>query len=82
MSEIFFAFRSRTDAIKFYEELQTYKISSKIINTPSSAGLGCGLSVKVLKKYMTGALPILDRMRLNTFAGIFEIGKGGAAIRI
>ena len=52
MREFFIAFRSRSDAMRFYEEAVSYRLPARIINTPSSAGAGCGLSVKMLVKNM------------------------------
>lgn len=52
---IFVAFRSRAEAVRFYEELASYRISGRLINTPSSAKVGCGLSVKLFAKDMQQA---------------------------
>ena len=41
MREFFVAFRSRSDALRFFEEISSYRVPAKIINTPSSAGVGC-----------------------------------------
>ncbi|HIU21917.1 MAG TPA: DUF3343 domain-containing protein [Candidatus Limadaptatus stercorigallinarum] len=82
MREFFIAFRSRSDAMRFYEELATYRIPARIINTPSSAGTGCGLSVKLLVKNLGQARAVLERMRLTSAVGFFYITESGAARRM
>lgn len=74
MREFYVAFRSRSDAMRYYEELATYRIPARIINTPSSAGAGCGLSVKLLAKHLSAAKTVLERMRLSSAIGFFEYG--------
>ena len=75
MREFFIAFRSRSEAIAFYEALLGYRIACKIINTPSSAKVGCGLSVKLFKK-------VLERGRFNSAIGFYYFSTNGSAIRI
>ena len=82
MREFFVAFRSRSDALRFYEEISTYRVPAKLINTPSSAGVGCGLSVKLLAKSMGDARRGLERMRLGSVIGFFRIAENGAAVRM
>ena len=79
MREFFVAFRSRSDALRFYEEISTYRVPAKLINTPSSAGVGCGLSVKLLAKSMGDARRVLERMRLGSVIGFF---RGWSAIKL
>lgn len=82
MREFFIAFRSRSDAMRYYEEVATYRLPARIINTPSSAGTGCGLSVKMLLKNLGQARAVLERMRLNSVIGFFYITESGAARRM
>ena len=82
MREFFIAFRSRSDAMRFYEELTTYRIPARIINTPSSAGVGCGLSVKLLAKNLQQAKIVLERSRLASAIGFFYFAENGSARRM
>ncbi len=82
MREFFIPFRSRSEAIRFYESLLSYNISCKVINTPSSAGVGCGLSVKLFAKDMSQAKAVLARGRFVSAVGIFYFSQNGAAIRL
>lgn len=82
MREFFIAFRSRSDAIRFYEELTTYRIPARIINTPSSAGVGCGLSVKLLAKNLQQVKIVLERSRLASAIGFFYFAENGSARRM
>ena len=74
MREFYVAFRSRSDAMRYYEELATYRIPARIINPPSSAGGGCGLSVKLLAEHLWATRTVLERMGLSSVIGFFEYG--------
>lgn len=82
MREFFIAFRSRQEAVRFFEELINYHISAKLINTPSSAGIGCGLSVKLFAKDMNMARVILMRGRYGSAIGFYYFGASGNIIRM
>lgn len=82
MREFFVAFRSRSDAMRFYEEVRTYRLPARIINTPASAGTGCGLSVKMLVKNLGQARVVLERMRCDSVIGFFGIVENGSARRL
>ena len=82
MREFFVAFRSRSDAMRFYEEVRTYRLPARIINPPASAGTGCGLSVKMLVKNLGQARVVLERMRCDSVIGFFGIVENGAARRL
>lgn len=82
MREFFIPFRSRSEAIRFYEALSGYGIACKIVNTPSSARVGCGLSVKLFARDMSLAKTVLARGRYQSAAGIYYFSQNGAAIKI
>ena len=82
MREFFIAFRSRSEAISFYEALLGYRITCKLINTPSSAKVGCGLSVKLFAKDMPQAKKVLERGRFSSAVGYFYFSANGTAIRL
>ncbi len=82
MREFFIAFRSRSEAVRFYEELITYRIACRLINTPSSARIGCGLSVKLFAKDMSQANAILQRGRYNSAIGLYYFSQNGSVIRM
>ena len=82
MREFFVAFRSRAEAIRFYEALLVYRINSKVINTPSSAGVGCGLSVKLFAKDMRQAKIVLERGRYTSVIGFYYFSQSGSAIKL
>lgn len=81
MREFFIPFRSRSEAIRFYEALLGYGVTCKVINTPSSAKVGCGLSVKLFSRDMNAAKIVLARGRYQSAVGIFYFSQSGAAIR-
>lgn len=82
MREFFIAFRLRSEAISFYEALLGYRIVCKVINTPSSAKVGCGLSIKLFAKDMQLAKRVLERGRFNSAIGFYYFSTNGNAIRI
>ena len=82
MREFFIAFRSRSEAIAFYEALHSYRITCKLINTPSSAKVGCGLSVKLFARDMPQAKKVLERGRFGSAVGYFYFSSNGTAIRV
>lgn len=47
MNDIIVVFRSRSDALSFNSRLRSYGVSGKVVNTPRSLSLSCGLSVRV-----------------------------------
>ena len=82
MREFFVAFRSRAEAIRFYESLVGYHINCKVINTPSSAGVGCGLSIKLFAKDMRQAKIVIDRGRFASVIGFYYFSTNGTAIKL
>lgn len=82
MREYFIAFRSRSEAVRFYESMLGYRLPVKLINTPSSAGIGCGLSVKFFAKDMQRSQVVLERGHYSTVAGIFYFSAHGGAVRM
>ena len=73
----FFAFRSRANAINFYETLLTNSIKAELINTPSAAQMGCGLSVKIDYEDTAEASLIFSRGYYSTFKGLFTLIEDG-----
>lgn len=82
MREFFIAFRSRQEAVRFFEEMNSYHISVRLINTPSSAGVGCGLSVKLFSKDMQQARVVLARGRYSSAIGFYYFSASGNIIRM
>ena len=67
------AFRSRAETVKFYEYLSAYGVRSEIINTPKEAGVGCGLSVKIIGLNETIIKRAVYSFKSKSFAGIFLV---------
>ena len=82
MREFFIAFRSRSEAIAFYEALLGYRVMCKIITPPSSATVGCGLSVKLFATAMPLAKKVLERGRFNSAIGFYYFSTNGTAIKV
>lgn len=75
-----FAFRSRTNAMKFYENLKREGLRAEIISTPQSLGSGCGLSVKT--NDFTAAKKVLSFGKYSTFTGAYRINEYGGVLNI
>lgn len=73
MEYVVISFRSRSESVRFSEFLRANGVYSEIVNTPKQAGVGCGLSVKVSKKFLgviKKALVVFDG---SSFAGVFSV---------
>lgn len=81
MREFFIAFRSRAEAARYYEQLATYNIPARLINTPSTASIGCGLSVKCLVRNLPMAMNVLERGRYNSVIGRFYLSSDGKSTK-
>lgn len=75
MGEIIIVIKSRSAALRFADELKSYRISCKVINTPKEANVGCGLSIKMFMKDIKKAQMVLQRISVNADA-IFNYENG------
>lgn len=66
-----FVFRSRAQSIDYYNLLRANGISAKLINTPVSLSVGCGLSVSVPPTDVDRAIALSSPRRYSTFMGLF-----------
>lgn len=64
-------FRSRSQTVRFFEELKAYRVPSTVVNTPRELAQGCGLSVRFPAQYENKVLQIQSRLQLSSFVGIF-----------
>ena len=72
MNDIIVVFRSRADALSFNTRLASYGVTGKVVNTPRSLSLSCGLSVRVGGFGRSVATALCPRD-----ATIYEIAKDG-----
>lgn len=82
MTYLIFAFRSRTQSIRFHGELRARGVDAMLINTPRDVSVGCGLSVKLSEQYLSAALGLERSMGLNTFLGAFRVTVNGRTRRV
>ena len=83
MEEYYIAvFKSRTQSIKFYDKLKQKRTNVFIINTPSKANLGCGLSVKFFKENLNCVKNLLALESYYSFAGLFLASGIGNALKL
>lgn len=81
MSYYIAVFKSRSATLNFAKLLKMNNIPCAIINTPSSIGYACGISVKFLSDYFFKVKELLSRQVSTSFDGVFTLdGKG--AVRI
>ena len=76
------AFRSRNQTLMFANILSSYGIRTAVINTPRAVMVSCGISVKFDHINLTKAREVLDRRKLDTFAGFFEISGSYQGLNI
>ena len=77
MIYLIFAFRSRTQSIRFGGELRNAGVNNVLISTPRDVSVGCGLSVKIDERAIGIATAKLHALGLNTFIGAFRITHVG-----
>lgn len=81
MTDILAVFRSRSQAIDCNARLKASGIAANLINTPSEANIGCGLSVKIPPNSLERARFIIKNGRYSAFYGFFRFRNGyGRAI--
>lgn len=68
-------FRSRSASIDFAGRLTDRGIANSLINTPKSANVGCGLSVKFPERNLYTAKQIIARVGYPSFVGFFRYGS-------
>ena len=66
-----FAFRSRHESMNFFDCITSHSVLGKIISTPRSISVGCGLSIKVAVRDIDRTLEILGESEYSTFLGLF-----------
>ncbi len=77
MIYLIFAFRSRTQSIKFSGELRNAGVNNVLISTPREVSVGCGLSVRIDESAIGAATAKLHALDFNTFIGAFRITHAG-----
>lgn len=82
MDYIIVAFRSRNETIQVNRYLSNHGIFCEVVNTPKQAGVGCGLSVKIMPNTFQIVKNIIFSANLKTFAGFFAVSKGIGGIRV
>lgn len=73
MEWVIVAFRSRSHTVKFSNLLTQMGIANQIVNTPKEAGVGCGLSLKINKEYVSVVKGIIMKVGQTSFAGCFLV---------
>lgn len=80
MKYVIFAFSSRAQAMKFYENARRVAPCS-VINTPREASVGCGLSVKTNGEYYAALYSVLTGGGYDSFLGVFAF-DGAKLVRL
>lgn len=75
-----FTFRSRTNALKFSENLKKEGYYAEVVSTPQSIGAGCGLSVKVSD--LNVGKRVLAYGRYSTFMGAYQVKDFNGTLNI
>lgn len=78
MIYLIFAFRSRTQSIRFSGELKAAGVVNTLVSTPREVSVGCGLSVKIGESAIGVAAAKLHTLELNTFIGAFRVTHIGS----
>lgn len=73
MTDIIAIFRSRSQVIDCNQKLKSMGIPSAIINTPTEANIGCGLSLKIPNDSFERVRFVIKNSRYSAFYGFFRI---------
>ncbi len=76
MKHVVFAFSSRNEAMRFFRSVRAFAPCS-LINTPSAARVGCGLSVRAQERYYGELATELARGGYDGFLGAFAADERG-----
>ena len=77
MKYLVISFKSRTSTMEFSKILNSRGINSKIINTPSSIGSSCMLSIQTIPVHYQQVISLIKLVHLQGFLGIYLIEKQG-----
>ena len=72
MTYVLAVFRSRNQAVDFYSKLRSQNVRCTLINTPKSANVGCGLSIKLDVVGLNKAKRIIKISDYSAFFGFFS----------
>jgi hypothetical protein len=72
-----FAFRSRNQSMRFYDDLCRVRVCARIVSTPRAASAGCGLSVRVNAADYNAARAVFARLHYDAFLGLFRSDSEG-----
>ena len=73
MTEVLAVFRSRSHAIDCNARLRMAGVPVSLINTPSEANIGCGLSIKFTQNVFERARVIIRNANYSAFYGYFRM---------
>ncbi len=72
MEQTVAVFKSRTDAFALFDALKLKGITAKVIPTPHTAKVGCGLSVKFSYNFYY-VRTLIYNLQLKSFVGFYKI---------
>ena len=67
------AFRSRSQAYKFYDILKRAGLTVRIISSPKEIAVGCGISVRIETAQLQRAVDIYKRNPPNATVGFYRV---------
>lgn len=71
MKNLIISFKNRNNLLAFNKILVNRGIPTKIINTPRSIAISCGLSIKTDFKFYNLVLNLLNQSNASGFIGMF-----------
>ena len=76
------AFRSRSQVLRLEAEARRAGIEGRIVSTPRSAAVGCGLSLKVAEKDLPALKKLIGRSRYETLIGLYSVDASSGRARL
>ena len=74
-----FSFKSRQEAMRFFDTAKKNLIPVMLISTPKFVQLGCGLSVKASIEYYKSLYGVYVSMKFSSFLGAYKVKQENGA---
>ena len=75
MKYLIISFRNRNSVYEFAQIMRHYGLFGTIINTPSSIGSSCTLSIKTDYENLQNLRNLISRNQISGFSGLYLVEK-------
>ena len=76
------AFRSRQQVLRFEDVLRREGVNVRIVTTPRTVAMGCGLSVRFALEDAERVRAALRRANPGTLIGVYRVEQAGGRVNV